>query len=241
MARKRMIHPGFWDDKKIAKLSHTARLTYIGLSTFAEDSGVGHADPEFLKSKLFCYDRMSITKLKKIYNEIVDKKLITHFTEDDEEYYYVNNFDTYQTISHKTPYTLPLPPNHPEYKTPESFRNDSGIAPESLQKNAPQYNINKLNIISNINKNKFGSHQNVLLTEEEWNELKNTFGFAGAGTMIEKLSSYMFRTGKEYPDHFRVIKDWAPKNSITPVNPDLVAWEQQGFKSLEEEYETERS
>ena len=64
MARIRTIKPQFWDDAKIGRIPRDARLLYIGLWTFADDLGVVIADPVWLKSKIFPYDRIQIQQLE---------------------------------------------------------------------------------------------------------------------------------------------------------------------------------
>lgn len=44
MARKRMIHPEFFKSRKVASLSHRARLTWAGLWIYADDYGRGLDD-----------------------------------------------------------------------------------------------------------------------------------------------------------------------------------------------------
>ena len=60
MARKRMIDPQFWCDEKMMTLSHSARLLFIGLWNFCDDSGI-HKDSDLkLKAEIFPAD--DITK-----------------------------------------------------------------------------------------------------------------------------------------------------------------------------------
>jgi hypothetical protein len=69
MARKRMIDPEFWSDEEIGNWSFPARLFYIGLWNFADDSGRFKAHNDLLKAQIFPYDkRLDIDKLKKELN-----------------------------------------------------------------------------------------------------------------------------------------------------------------------------
>lgn len=52
MARIRSIKPEFWSDKKIASLSHSAALFFIGLWNFCDDEGKFDYDPEALSLRL---------------------------------------------------------------------------------------------------------------------------------------------------------------------------------------------
>ena len=111
MARKRMIDPSFWEDEKIGALSPRARLAFIALWNFAEDSGVGRAQTVYLKNQIFAYDAMSPKEFEAIFKELVDQKLITLFSDEEQTYYFVNNFKKHQYINRPTPAKLPLPPD----------------------------------------------------------------------------------------------------------------------------------
>ncbi len=66
MARKRIIDPEFWSDEEIGQWSFPARLFYIGLWNFADDSGRFKAANALLKAQIFSYDKkLDVKKLKK--------------------------------------------------------------------------------------------------------------------------------------------------------------------------------
>ena len=69
MARIRTIKPQFWDDLKIGRLSRDARLLYIGLWNFADDLGVVIADPAWLKSKIFPYDKNTTPAIRRLVED----------------------------------------------------------------------------------------------------------------------------------------------------------------------------
>ena len=56
LARQRFIHPDIWNDKKIAKLSFTERLFFIGCFSNADDEGRMIGDPAYLRAIIFKYD-----------------------------------------------------------------------------------------------------------------------------------------------------------------------------------------
>jgi len=58
-------------------------------------------------------------------------------------------------------------------------------------------------------KHKHGEYNNVLLTDEQLQKLKNEF--ADWQQRIERLSEYMASTGKSYKDHLATIRAWARK------------------------------
>ena len=53
----------------------------------------------------------------------------------------------------------------------------------------------------------YGEFQNVLLTDEEYQKLKDKLN-TKAEEFIEKLSAYMKSTGKRYKDHYATILNW---------------------------------
>jgi phage replication O-like protein O len=63
------------------------------------------------------------------------------------------------------------------------------------------------NIQNKTSKRKHGEFQNVLLSDEEYQKLKDRFG-AGAEPLIENLSSYLASKGKRYKSHYATILNW---------------------------------
>lgn len=63
---------------------------------------------------------------------------------------------------------------------------------------------------SNAASSAYGKYQNVFLTDEELEDLKQSVPDWSA--YIEKLSSYMTSTGKSYQNHAATIKNWAMKD-----------------------------
>ena len=61
-----------------------------------------------------------------------------------------------------------------------------------------------------ISKRPFGSFRNVMLSDDEYEALKNQFP-DDYRERIEDLSTYMKSTGKEYADHYATIVSWAKK------------------------------
>lgn len=70
------------------------------------------------------------------------------------------------------------------------------------------------NIIINNNKNikiKYGSFNNVKLTDEEYQKLKDKF--KDYDDKIENLSQYLAMKGDKYKNHYAVILNWARKDN----------------------------
>jgi hypothetical protein len=65
-------------------------------------------------------------------------------------------------------------------------------------------------------KHKYGEYNNVLLTDEELEKLKDEY--IDWQERIENLSSYVASTGKSYKSHYATIRNWARKDQgVKPV------------------------
>ena len=75
-------------------------------------------------------------------------------------------------------------------------------------------------------RHKYGEYNNVLLTDEELEKLKEEF--PDWQERIERLSSYVASTGKTYKNHLATIRNWAKKDREQQVRPQS-ARQQQGY------------
>ncbi|NLC96187.1 MAG: hypothetical protein GX675_01255 [Erysipelotrichaceae bacterium] len=62
-----------------------------------------------------------------------------------------------------------------------------------------------------------GEFENVKLTQEEIDKLKNSLGNSYED-FVERLSNYMASTGKKYKSHYATILNWHRKDLNTPNN-----------------------
>lgn len=60
-------------------------------------------------------------------------------------------------------------------------------------------------------RHKYGSYKNVLLTDEDFDKLREEFP-SDWGDRIERLSEYMASTGKSYKNHLATIRNWAKRD-----------------------------
>lgn len=74
-----------------------------------------------------------------------------------------------------------------------------------------ELDIDKDKKIKKPKKHKYGEYQNVLLSDEELEKLKNEFP-KDWEQRIEKLSEYIAMSGKKYKDFLAVIRNWAKKD-----------------------------
>ena len=99
MARNRMIKVEFWSDQKIGHLTPLARLLFIGMWNFADDSGVCRANPIYLKSQVFPYDNISKPDMDKALKELTCGGLIKCAEYSGEDFLLISNFKKHQQIN----------------------------------------------------------------------------------------------------------------------------------------------
>ena len=81
--------------------------------------------------------------------------------------------------------------------------------------NKDKNNIKRTNSESKDDRTAYGSYQNVFLSTEELKALKDEVPHYQE--YIEKLSSYMASSGKQYSSHAATIRSWALRDHPAPV------------------------
>ena len=70
-------------------------------------------------------------------------------------------------------------------------------------------------------KQAYGKWSNVLLSEEEYSELKREYAVSAVKDYINRLDNYIEISGKEYKNHFAVIRSWLNQDKEKKKeNPD---------------------
>lgn len=81
-------------------------------------------------------------------------------------------------------------------------------------------------------KHQYGEFKNVLLTDDEYQKLKDRFP-NDLSQRIERVSDYVASTGKKYKSHYATIISWAKKdkqqNKRTEYNPNAEINKELGF------------
>ena len=87
--------------------------------------------------------------------------------------------------------------------------------------------INVGNKAPKVVRHKYGMYENVLLTDEDYQKLREEFPH-DYSERIERLSEYIASTGKKYKSHLATIRSWArkdtgakPKSAPKASNPFL--------------------
>lgn len=134
MSRIRTIKPEFWVSEQVIACSQSARLLFIGLLNFCDDSGVHPRSFIRLKAEIFPADDCNITDIKQWINELITNELLREYSIDDKSYWIVTGWKSHQKID-KPSYRHPLPQSELKKIADESstirrgLDNSSPIAP----------------------------------------------------------------------------------------------------------------
>lgn len=83
------------------------------------------------------------------------------------------------------------------------------------ESNVPDTNV--VNKPTKSVRHKYGEYQNVMLTDEDLEKLKDEFPDWEA--RVERLSSYIASTGKVYKNHLATIRNWARRDKADSKAP----------------------
>lgn len=111
MPRQRFIHPDFWKDPTIGKLTPLERLFFIGCFSNADDEGRLPGDPSYLKAIIFPYDNFGQRKVKVIRDRVVSicRNLVLYQV-DGQEYLAFRKWHEYQKPRYPKASKCPPPP-----------------------------------------------------------------------------------------------------------------------------------
>lgn len=79
MARIRTVKPEFWTSEQIMDCSLNARLLFIGLWNFCDDSGIHPASPRTLKAEIFPSDDISASDVERLVDELIAQGLLEKY------------------------------------------------------------------------------------------------------------------------------------------------------------------
>ena len=222
MAERRMFTKKVTDDDNFMSLSSSAQALYLHLSMSADDDG-------------FC-NQISISMFK-AHASVQDLQALL-------EKRYIYQFDNGVIVIKHWRMANAL---RKDRYTPTAFQEelakldvkDNGSytwLPDGCQvvaKRLPQDRLGKDRLVedsidNNIlpsskpqkpSKHKYGEYNNVLLTDEELEKLKDEY--FDYEERIERLSSYIASTGKAYKSHYATIRNWARKDAEKKVTAAL--------------------
>jgi hypothetical protein len=108
MSRIRTIKPEFWVSEQTIACSPNARLLFIGMWNFADDSGIHPTSYVRLKAQIFPADSCTTEEIKNWVNELINNELIREYAIEDKMYWIITGWKNHQRIDKPT-YRYPLP------------------------------------------------------------------------------------------------------------------------------------
>jgi hypothetical protein len=108
MSRIRTVKPEYWTSEQVVSCSQNARLLFIGLWNFCDDSGVHPASLVRLKAEIFPCDNCSLKDMKVWVNELIQNELLYEYQVDGKKYWIVTGWKNHQRIDKPT-YRHPTP------------------------------------------------------------------------------------------------------------------------------------
>jgi hypothetical protein len=106
--RIRTIKPEFWTSESIGKLSRDAKLLFIGLISFADDSGRGRGAFGVVSGALFPFDSDALDKMPSWFGELEKEGLVRRYIASDGRHYYdIPKFLKHQKIDKPSQSRLP--------------------------------------------------------------------------------------------------------------------------------------
>jgi hypothetical protein len=140
MARIRSIKPEFFTSETLAKVSKSARLTFIGLWTYVDDNGVGLDNDRLIAAALYALEEDPLEALRSVADDLKSLSsvgVITRYEFGGRRYLFITNWLEHQKVSHpaKPRYPRPAPadfrpPTSEDADPPEDQAQPSGNAPE---------------------------------------------------------------------------------------------------------------
>ena len=110
MPRIRTIKPELWESEKFGSLTASARLTFIGLISLADDAGRGRAERRFLHGRLHPYSPdITIENLQGFLVEIQKSGLAFFYQAKGSTYYELPGFTEHQQINRPSKWRNPPP------------------------------------------------------------------------------------------------------------------------------------
>lgn len=123
MARIRTIKPEFWTSGQVLECSTNARLMFIGLWNFCDDTGRHPLRPKQIKAQIFPADDFTQETILGMVDELSRNGLITIYNADGEQFFYVNGWH-HQRIDKPQKPKYPDPKEHHSENVPGTLPPD---------------------------------------------------------------------------------------------------------------------
>ena len=220
MANKRMFSKDITDSDAFIEMSSAAQALYFHLNQGADDDGFNNQVQMAIMKAHASIDDLKILMAKNFVirfecGVIVIKHWRLHNTLRKDRYTPTNYQEELSLLGIKDNgvYTLGcqevatgLPSGCPSI---DKNRLDKVSVVEDSIEDVPDINVGHK--APKAVRHKYGSYNNVLLSDEDMGKLQDEFPMDWPGR-IERLSEYIASTGKKYKNHLATIRAWARKD-----------------------------
>lgn len=134
MARIRTIKPEFWTSEQVMECSPNARLLFIGLWNFCDDSGHHPLAPKQIKALIFPSDDFSVAEVSRMLDELSSNGLLTTYVVDGKEYLEITGWH-HQKIDKVQKPKFPLPVGERSSNGIDGTHNTEGNTEEEIEPN----------------------------------------------------------------------------------------------------------
>lgn len=116
MARIRSVKPEFWADRRMSRLSLTARFMYIGLWNLSDEHARGNGDTRYIKGQLFPYDDdVTPEVVGGLLDELEGEGRVVRYDVDGDPFLFLPNLGEHQRLEpSKVKSKYPAPPEMSE-------------------------------------------------------------------------------------------------------------------------------
>lgn len=146
MARIRSIKPDFFTSETVASLPLSARLTFIGLWTYADDNGVGLDNDMLINAAIWPLEEDSLETLARTREDLATLSrigLVKRYRDSRKRYLFISSWDEHQKVDHPGKKRYPRPGDEgcepiPTCEDPEVRETLASATRESLETLAPE-------------------------------------------------------------------------------------------------------
>lgn len=211
--RSRNIKPGFFKNEELADCDPLSRLLFAGLWCLADKEGILEDRLRKIKVELLPYDNCNIGKL---LSQLEDKKFITRYTVNSNNYILINKFKEHQSFNIKEKEsTFPTPClNGVQLVQNNSDTNQERLKPEALSLK-PEIPIQKKNSEKDFDIfwNKYPNKVDKKYSLKCWLKARELPNIEIILTAIQKQKEWRDNSGGEFRPAWKNPATWINNGS----------------------------